>query len=258
MPDRVSRELAGTRFGRVEWVAETGSTNDDLLAAARRGAPDGAVLVADHQVTGRGRLDRRWEAPPGSALLASVLVRPEIGVAVAHWMMAAAALALAEACETVAGVATRIKWPNDLVVERDGKPVKLAGVLADSILDGDRLAAVVIGVGCNLTWYPPDLDATSLAAEAGRPVDRDELLVAYLRALDGWYSRLRAGGVGELRASYVERSATLGRRVRAEIGDGPVIGAAAGIGPTGHLVIATSEGDVEVAAGDVIHLRPEP
>ncbi len=256
--EEVRRQLRGSRFERVDQVVETGSTNDDLLGAARRGEPEGAVLVADHQRQGRGRLDRRWDAPAGSALLVSVLLRPQIEVAAAHWVMAAAAVALAEACEAVGGVRPAIKWPNDLVVERDGRSLKLAGLLADSLVEGDELAAAVVGAGCNLTRHPPDVEATSLVEVARRAVDRDRLLIAYLRRLDLWYSELlRPGGIRELRAGYVERCATLGRRVRAELATGPVTGAAAGIGPTGHLVVATPAGDVEVAAGDVIHLRPD-
>src|SRR3954465_2828889 len=110
--------LAATRFADVRWVAETGSTNADALALARQGAPEGIVLVADHQTAGRGRQGRTWEAPRGASLLVTVLLRPRAGVAGLTTM--AVAVAAAEGVDDVAGFAPRIKWPNDLVWPGDG------------------------------------------------------------------------------------------------------------------------------------------
>src|SRR5690349_5822405 len=125
---------------RVAHVAETGSTNADLVAAARAGEPAGAVLVADHQTAGRGRLVRAWQAPPGSALLCSILLRPRPGTVV-HGAVWSVALAAREACRRLAGVAPDLKWPNDLLW--DGR--KLAGVLAEAVTgahDPGRVTAV--------------------------------------------------------------------------------------------------------------------
>ncbi len=108
--------LVGTRFTEVRWVDETGSTNADLLSAAAEGAGEGLVLVADHQTAGRGRLDRTWEAPPGSSLLVSVLLRPAVTVDDAFLVMSAAGVAAVDACHDVAGLRPGLKWPNDLVV----------------------------------------------------------------------------------------------------------------------------------------------
>ncbi len=157
---------------RIHHFAELDSTNRYLLEEGRRGATEGLVAVADVQTAGRGRLDRRWEAPPGSSLLVSVLLRsaPEPGRAVM-----AAGVALARAVGDVATVVTGLKWPNDLVVGDR----KLAGILAER--EGD---ALVVGAGCNVNWnsFPPELAATATACnlEAGREVDRDALLRAYL------------------------------------------------------------------------------
>ena len=188
---------------RVEHFAELDSTNRHVLDAARAGAADGLVAVADVQTAGRGRLDRTWQAPPGSSLLVSALVRTPGD---AGPVVMAAAVALAGAVDRVAGVPARLKWPNDLVVGDR----KLAGLLAER--DGE---ALVVGAGCNVNWerFPDDLEgtATSCNLEAGHPVDRDELLVAFL---DGFAAVLGQGGgvVDEYRA----RLATLGRRVRVE------------------------------------------
>src|SRR5262245_29768744 len=134
---RARSALEGSRFADVRWVVETDSTNDDLLLLAREGAAEGILVVADHQRAGRGRLDRTWQAPPGSSLLLSVLMRPGVAPVQAHLASTAVACAAVEACIGVAGAAPRLKWPNDLVVlDPDGAVRgKLGGILAESIVD---------------------------------------------------------------------------------------------------------------------------
>ena len=157
---------------RVEWFSTLDSTNRHALDAARDGAPAGLVVVADEQTAGRGRLGRTWEARPGSSLLVSVLLRDPGDPARA---VMAAGVALAAAVEDVAGIEVGLKWPNDLVVDDR----KLAGLLAEA--EGD---ALVVGAGCNVNWesFPEELRATATACnlEAGRPVDHDALLDAFL------------------------------------------------------------------------------
>src|SRR3954452_9552408 len=113
---RARSALEGSRFADLRWVAETESTNDDLLRLARDGAPEGIVLVAEHQRSGRGRLDRTWHAPPGSSLLISILMRPALAPADAHLVSTAVACAAVEACAGSATADARLKWPNDRVV----------------------------------------------------------------------------------------------------------------------------------------------
>src|SRR5918998_5333758 len=175
----VGRIVPDLRFGDVRWVDETDSTNTRLLEDARAGVPEGRVLVADHQTAGRGRLGRRWEAPSGSALLVSVLLRPDVALGRAHLVTMAAGLAASDACEAVAGARPSLKWPNDLVVD----DAKLAGLLAESVVDGDALPALVGGMGLNVTAAPAE-GATCLADAGGRAVERRALLDAWLRRLD--------------------------------------------------------------------------
>jgi len=232
---------------RVERVAETGSTNADVLAAARTGAPAGLVLVADHQSAGRGRLGRVWEAAPGDALLVSILFRPDGRTSDPggpHRLVQAVALAAGDACGDVAGVRPSLKWPNDLLVgER-----KLAGILAESLVEGGVVTGVVVGLGLNVAAAPPG--AVAAAEAAGREVDRLELLDALLDRL----SRLDPATVA---ARYRSELATLGRRVRVELPGGSLEGTARDVAADGRLVVVTDDGErVEVAAGDVVHLRP--
>src|SRR5215213_4626616 len=200
----VGRIVPRLRFGDVRWVEETDSTNTRLLEEARAGAPEGRVLVADHQTAGRGRLGRRWEAPPGSSLLVSVLLRPAVPLGRAHLLTMAPGLAASDACEEVAGLRPGLKWPNDLVVD----DAKLAGLLAESVVEGNALQALVVGMGLNVTAAPAE-GATALAEHADRPVERLALLDAWLTRLDA-----RLDGLDEVLADYRPRCATLGRQVR--------------------------------------------
>jgi BirA family biotin operon repressor/biotin-[acetyl-CoA-carboxylase] ligase len=243
-------DSARTSHGRERWdvrrFAEIDSTNRYVLDEARQGAPAGLVAVADHQTAGRGRFDRRWEAPPGSSLLVSVLVRPAAPGDGSHQVVMAVALALAQAVDDVAGVTPELKWPNDLVVGDR----KLAGLLAER--EGD---AVVVGAGCNVEWksFPPELTETATACnlEAGHSVDRDALLDRFLdhlaAALDAF---------DRVPERYRERLATLGRRVRVERADDSLEGEAVDVTRDGALVVRLDDGHEElITAGDVVHLR---
>jgi BirA family biotin operon repressor/biotin-[acetyl-CoA-carboxylase] ligase len=228
------------------------STNQHALAAARDGAAAGLVVVADEQTAGRGRLGRTWVAPPGAALLLSVLLRPRIAPDQLHRLTVAGALAMAEAVEIVCGLRPSLKWPNDLLVgER-----KLAGVLAEADIDGVDVKAVVVGIGLNVQWdeLPSDLAgiATSCSAETGRPVSRTDVLDAFLRR-----ATVRFGDLDAAFVEYRTRLATLGRAVRVELASGSVRGIAVDIKPDGTLLVETAvDGVVEITAGDVVHLRP--
>lgn len=232
------------------------STNDWLLTEARRGAPSWTVAVADFQQRGRGRLDRRWEAPAGSSLLCSVLLRVGLEARLRHLATVAVALSASSSCHEVADVGVGIKWPNDLVVADR----KLGGILAET--DGadadDATVAIVVGLGVNLTWPgPPEALGTCLVAEAGGPVDRDELLETYLGELATRAKALTtAVGRERLLAEYRGELVTIGRDVRVELPSETVNGVAQGVTDEGHLIVASTAGQRVVAAGDVVHLRP--
>jgi BirA family transcriptional regulator, biotin operon repressor / biotin---[acetyl-CoA-carboxylase] ligase len=252
MPDGPLGEFEIRRFASID------STNRYLLDEARAGAPEGVVAVADHQDAGRGRLGRVWSAPPGSSLLVSVLLRPAITPDRLMLVTMAAGVALAEAVEQVAGFPVALKWPNDLVVDDR----KLAGLLAEADLGpgagGIAVAvAVVVGAGCNVQWerFPTELEATATACnlEAGRPVDRDDLLDAYLARL-----ALHYGALDAVAPAYRARLATVGRRVRVDLAGGAVlVGTAVSVDDAGRLVVEAGDGTHhDLAAGDVHHLRP--
>ncbi|MGW4819809.1 biotin--[acetyl-CoA-carboxylase] ligase [Streptomyces sp. NPDC004227] len=250
-------------WSEVDVVQSTGSTNTDLVARAVAGkAAEGAVLVAEEQTSARGRLDRRWTAPPRSGLFFSVLLRPsEVPVARWGWLPLLTGVAVATGLSRAAGVDTALKWPNDLLVTVGGEERKAGGILAERAGEG----AVVIGVGVNVTLRQEELPvprAGSLALAGAVSTDRDPLLRAVLRSLEDWYGRWRAAGgdpaASGLQETYAAGCATLGRVVRAELpGDRSLVGEAVAVDGDGRLVIATEEGVQEpVGAGDIVHLRP--
>lgn len=200
-------------------LSTTTSTQD-----AAAGLPVGSIVIADHQSAGRGRLDRRWESPPGAALLATFVVAPHPLASLA------AGVGAAEAC----GPRVRLKWPNDLLL--DGR--KLAGILVE-IREGKAL----VGIGVNLTGSPDG--AAALGAR-----DRAQLAEAISARLRHWLGAPRA----ELLERWRELADTLGREVKLELAGSVVIGRAEAIAEDGSLIVDGTA----YAAGDVTHLRAGP
>jgi BirA family biotin operon repressor/biotin-[acetyl-CoA-carboxylase] ligase len=276
---------AGTRFAEVRWFEALDSTNRYLLNEARRGAPEGLVVVADHQSAGRGRLGRRWEAPRAANLLVSILLRPRLPVDARHLASAVVALAAADACQALSGVAVEVKWPNDLLV--GGR--KLAGVLAEADVGAEDRSPIVVGIGINVAWPPrpsgdrtdpetadqtaPDAastlrtevtdvadTATSLLRECGQPVDRAQLLERLLVGLEPRVAALDSpGGRSGQAADLQDRCSTIGARVRVETATASFVGTALSVTVEGHLVVDVDhQGPRTVVVGDVIHLRMAP
>lgn len=245
---------ADSLWREIRVVAETGSTNDDLLAAARGGAPEGLVLVAEAQRAGRGRLDRAWTSPPRAGLTLSVLLRPTVPTQSWGWLALLVGLSVQRTLADLCDVPAELKWPNDVQVE--GR--KIAGVLL-----GVAAGGAVAGIGLNVSTTKEELpraDATSLVLEEAACQDRDPVLRAVLRRIAtdyrGWQT---AGGdptASGLHAAYVAACATLGREVLVSLPDGTELRGLAGtIDRDGRLVVATEAGSRPVASGDVVHVR---
>lgn len=261
-PSVAARVLSGSDLWReLTVVADTGSTNQDLAARAlAEDLAEGVVLSADHQSAGRGRLDRRWTAPPRSGLAVSVLLAPRsIDVSRWSWLPLLTGLAVVDVLQQVAGLPARLKWPNDVLVEG----AKVCGVLAEMVT-APAGPVVVVGVGLNVSLTEDELPvptATSLLLAGSATIDREVLLRAYLRALEHRYGRWRTA-LGDPRASgtgagYREACATIGQDVRVELPSGQVLdGSAEGVDDEGRLLVRSADGRVHpLAAGDVRHLR---
>ncbi|GAB6856968.1 biotin--[acetyl-CoA-carboxylase] ligase [Microbacterium xylanilyticum] len=242
---------------RLDVVASTGSTNADLRAHVddEAGWPHLSAILTEDQVAGRGRLDRVWTAPAGSAVALSVLLRvPRIPGAERGWIPLAAGLAMADAVAAqLPGRPVGVKWPNDVLVgER-----KICGILAEA--SGPDVVIVGSGVNTRMTEEQlPVPTATSFAVE-GADVDVDLLAAGYLARLDGWIDGLAEHGsavASGLRDAVAARCVTLGRTVRVMLPAGDdLVGAATGLGEDGCLLVWAGGAVHRIAAGDVVHVR---
>lgn len=243
----------------VEVVERAASTNAILAERAQAGAPEGLVLVAEHQTAGRGRLDRTWETPARSAVTFSLLLRPTVPTRSWPWLPLLAGYAVGRAL-AAEGFDAAVKWPNDVLIgER-----KVAGILVERI-DTPTGAAAVVGVGLNVTMTAAELPvrtATSLALESGEAdeaPDRTRILISVLGVLREVYDDWQSGGdlgAGRLAAAYAAACVTVGQQVRVDLPSGEVlVGRATGIDPGGRLLVQGPSGETPVGAGDVIHVR---
>ena len=260
----IQRALSTISFGRTLHVHEAvASTNSLAATLAQEGAPHGTVIVADTQTAGRGRLGRQWHSPPGKNLYCSILLRTtpahEQQTPWLSWAPLIAALAVGRAVQTVAGLKSSVKWPNDILAgER-----KLGGILCESGSLGTAQAFVVVGIGMNVNIrrdeFPDELRdlVTSVASETGQPFDRAALLAALLLELETRCDTFLSGHRGDILKEYMLRCATIGRRVRVELAHGDAMqGTAKSVQPDGSLRVARDDGTtMDVRAGDVIHLR---
>ena len=260
----VRSELTSVWLGRPYlYVPEIGSTNDRLKTRAADPAyPAGTVLLADYQSAGRGRLERRWEAPPGTSLLFSALFRPRWPARQGTWLTMLAGLAVVEAIESATGLRAGLKWPNDVVLpEEMGEAQewrKVCGLLLEATLDPNgRMASAVLGVGLNVNIPADSLPdsvtpATSLLVAGGRPVSRRKLLVGLLERIERHYDAA-LDGRSPARA-WAARLITIGRPVEAtSVGSSaPLVGTAEGVDEWGQLLVRDDEGILHtIAAGDV-------
>jgi BirA family biotin operon repressor/biotin-[acetyl-CoA-carboxylase] ligase len=222
----------------IRTVPETASTNDDVAALARAGAPEGLWLRAERQTAGRGRQGRDWVSPPGN-LYASTLVRLQPSDPLAPSLALLTAVALAETIEAF-GAHPQIKWPNDLLV--DG--AKLSGILLERADD-----AVVVGLGVNLAHHPEDIDrpATSLAAIIGHAPDPEIFLIALVESFGRWLYRWRADGLHPVRTRWLEKAHPIGSALTARLPDGSALdGLFDGLDATGALRLRLADGNVHV------------
>ena len=238
---------------RVEHFEEIDSTNTWLVQRAREGAAEGLVAFAEFQTHGRGRLEREWVAAPGTSLLCSILLRPQVDANDLQLSVAGVALAARAALVRLCGVRPDLKWPNDLIVA----DAKIAGVLAEFV-EGES-PAVAVGIGVNLApTGPDDTRATSVWQEAGVHVAPRALLDILLEELEPRRTMLESSeGRAALREEYTRALVTLGQRVRVYQLQGESRGVATGIDEVGRLLVDVDGVTTAFGSGDVVHLRPD-
>lgn len=251
--DMLSLVASNKVIGRdIRVFQETSSTNDVAERLARDNVAEGAVVFAETQQKGRGRLGRKWVSPPSQGLWLSVLLRPGLRPQDATQITVLAATALVRSLRFHGIAQASIKWPNDILV----RDLKLAGVLTELAAEIDRVRYVILGIGVNvnIATFPPELrgTATSLQIETGHRVRRAELAASILRELDYDYDRLSQGLFARIAEEWAGQSATLGRRVKIRVGDRSVYGRAESLDDSGALLVRTEHGRLErIVGGDV-------
>ena len=251
----LKKTLSKLKIGGIRYFDSIGSTNDEALAWATDNARDLSLVIADEQTQGRGRLNRKWFTPKGSALAFSLILRPASQVHLSR-TVGVAALAIAGSCRRL-GLVPDIKWPNDILL--NGK--KMAGILIETVWSGDAVDAVVVGMGVNIhaASVPPEehlqFPATSIENElGGRVPARTELLYSILESFIDWRARM---GTDELVQSWQAGLAFRGQQVQIRSGgEVPVSGELLGLEPDGSLRLGDAHGrSIIVRFGDV-SLRP--
>jgi BirA family biotin operon repressor/biotin-[acetyl-CoA-carboxylase] ligase len=222
------------------------STNTTARTLGQQGAAEGTIVVADAQTAGRGQAGRVWISPAERNLYVSVLLRPALAAAHAPLLSLTTAVALVDALREV-GVASGIKWPNDILVARR----KVAGILTEMEACGEAVRFAVVGIGVNVNMAPAELEsllgaiaaaATSLQIALGREIDREGLLATLLEAFERWYALLSEGRVAALQAAWEARSLMHGRRISVHTPEASWHGTASGIDAAGRLLVRRDDG----------------
>jgi BirA family biotin operon repressor/biotin-[acetyl-CoA-carboxylase] ligase len=253
--DLVARLGKTSVIGRdIRVFEQTTSTNDVIEKLARDGVKEGAVVFAESQTKGRGRLGRQWSSPTRKGLWLSILLRPDLRPQETTQLTVATATALWRAIHKATGLRPEIKWPNDILIR--GK--KLVGILTELSAEVDRVRHVTLGIGVNVNQtasdFPPDLRklATSLRLEASRTVPRAELAATILHELDHDYARVCGGFFADVADEWEEHCSTLSQSVAIRVGNRTIRGCAESLDDDGALLLRTEHGHIErIIGGDV-------
>ncbi len=243
----------------MDLVAETGSTNADLAARVRAGETAGSVLIADYQSAGRGRQGRSWVAPPGSGIVMSMSLRPDVEPQRWTWLPLLAGLAVADGLQAAARLAggeveLALKWPNDVLAGE----LKVCGILAERVETGSD-PVCVLGLGINVSLSAEQLPvptATSLGLLLGEQAPaRTSVVAEVLERLAAVLADWQRDPTS-VTSAYLERCATVGREVQVQLAaNRSIYGRATGLDDDGCLIVRTDAGRVTLGAGDVVHVR---
>jgi len=254
LPHDISENLHTRVVGKeIHAYKALKSTNELAYRLAREDAPEGTLVISDHQTKGKGRMGRGWLSPPKVGLWLSLVLRPPIPPARAPAISVCTGLALASSVREMTQLDARIKWPNDCVIQ--GK--KVAGVLLELSAELDKIDFVILGVGINVNQdkqaFPKSLvkKATSLKMELGEEVDRLKLLKLFLENFEKVYSEFLQNGLERLRRDINGLSSLLGKEIKVRFGKKTLKGEAKDINEDGGLIIRTKQGEKVISAGEV-------
>jgi BirA family transcriptional regulator, biotin operon repressor / biotin---[acetyl-CoA-carboxylase] ligase len=259
LPEVLKGRLPQSIFTQsVHYLPVVGSTNSHVKVMAKEGETEGALVIAERQTKGRGRLGRRWQSPSGTNLLFSVLFRPQFSINRVFCLTMLVAASIVDAIRSITGLNALIKWPNDIYCR--GK--KMAGILTEFSADSKTIEYVVVGTGINVNWDPDDLpelqdSATSIMNELGYPVSRVRLLLSILEMLETNYNLLLAGKDDLIRDQWNRYSMIIGKDVLIDPEGEKKKATAKGIDTNGALLIEEEDGKISsIVCGDVQVLFP--
>lgn len=238
--------------GRLVYLEETGSTADEARELIGRGTLEGTVVIAEKQLSGRGRMGRQWLTPPGEAIAISVVLYSGIAPTQAPLLSLSTAVAAARAVSAVTGIEPQLKWPNDIYY--GGR--KLGGVLVEMSAELDRIKWIIDSIGLNVnnrfSGTPLEGKATSIYEATGARVSRTSLLVALLQELDRvWSQAVSGGGLEPYRVEFERLDMLQGKTVSVKTTDGAISGTAAGINTDGRLLLRGSDDNItELFSGE--------
>jgi BirA family biotin operon repressor/biotin-[acetyl-CoA-carboxylase] ligase len=253
LPEEIAQGLKTRRLiGPVHHFDEVASTNDLAKELAAKGAPEGTLVVAEAQTSGRGRLGRQWDSPPGTGLYVSLLLRPPLPPTEMPQITLTTAVAVARALKRVTGAAPGIKWPNDLILA--GR--KLGGILTEMETESEQIRHLVVGLGLNVNTpaFPKELEpiATSLFLASGRSHSRLKILQAWLEEFEELYGHFLAREFAGILDEWRSLTVTLGRQVTVRQGPKTIRGQALDVAPDGALLVETDVGEVvRVTSGEI-------
>jgi BirA family biotin operon repressor/biotin-[acetyl-CoA-carboxylase] ligase len=260
LADDLLAQLGKTKvIGRtIDVFQQTTSTNDVIDRLARDQVKEGAVVFAESQTKGRGRLGRNWLSPAAKGLWFSILLRPALRPDETTRLTVASATALRRAIAQQTMLDPKIKWPNDILING----LKVAGILTELHAELDQVKYVILGIGVDVNLdrddFPPELQqvATSLKLQSTSPIPRPELAACILRELDVEYDRLGSGGFTTIADEWARHSATIGQNVRIQLGDRRIQGHAESLAEDGALLLRTEHGRLERILGGDVLLEP--
>ncbi|MFD0867814.1 biotin--protein ligase [Chlamydia abortus] len=251
LADSLQTEMIGSSFRIYDQVDSTQNVAHELV---RQGCPEGTVVLAEEQTSGRGRMGKKWLSPKGKGIWMSIVLKPHIPLKQTSQLTLLTAVALCRTLRQELGVAVGIKWPNDLLV--DG--LKVSGILLESSGEDDRLNYVVAGIGISVNMeaddFPEELDgkATSLRIVCGRPLDRIQIIRRFLEKFEELYLLYLQQGFSPIRTLWEALTISLNRPLRVKTYNGWVEGTAESIDDNGALTVKTRDGEtMKLYSGDI-------
>ncbi|MEN6623401.1 MAG: biotin--[acetyl-CoA-carboxylase] ligase [Smithella sp.] len=252
-------KLVGNLIGhKLYYYQEIDSTNDEAYRLGSAGAPEGAVVFADSQTQGKGRMQRVWHSPAGSNIYTSLVLRPHFPPGKAPQISLVAGVAVAELLEQYCPGKIELKWPNDVLV----KGRKICGILAQMKTVGEEIDFVIVGIGINVNirqnQFPAELQeiATSLIEETGQEISRRELIINLYENFEKWYKTLLENDFDTVKKKWLSFSPMIGKNVQIKFQNEKIIGKALGLADDGSLIIFTAaEEELKISAGDATILN---